>query len=677
MQYKHSIHSFMLCVLTVIALCAAQTVFAQTTVFAYQGKLDFGGVPANGNYDFQFKLFDAVSDGTQQGATLEQLNITVANGVYTVNLDFGAAVFTGADRFLEVNYRLTGSSTYTTLTPRQFVTSTPYSIRSLVATSADGLSATCTNCVTSNQIQNVQGSQVTGNVAGSQISGTIPVGSVPAGNINYIHNTTAQQASANFNISGNGTAAGTLSAGTLSGNVVSATTQYNINAQHVLSIPGSNTFVGSGPGASNTTGHSNAFFGIQAGFSNTTGDRNAFFGAAAGRNNTTGSLNTFYGFNAGYSNTTGFTNAFFGTGAGFSNTTGNDNSFFGKDAGYLNTSGTNNTFFGRSTGYNNTTGFQNAFFGTMAGIANTSGSSNSYFGESAGYFSTTGFNNSFFGNNAGYSNTTGANNAFFGREAGYSNTTGIQNTFIGISAGKLNTTGNFNTFFGRMAGNDNTTGSSNSFFGERADAASGNLQNAAAIGANAQVSTSNSLVLGSINGINGASATINVGIGTTSPDDRLHVNGIIRVSSLGAAGSTQLCRNAFNQISTCSSSLRYKSDLRPFSSGLAIINRLEPISFTWKEGGLRDVGFGAEAVEKVEPLFITYNAAGQVEGVKYDRITVALVNALKEQQQQLATQQMQIAGLNSTKAENAKLKAQLADILARLEHLEKIRVTQQ
>jgi trimeric autotransporter adhesin len=676
MRNKHSIHSFMLCVMTVIALCAAQTVLAQTTVSAYQGKLDFGGVPANGDYDFQFKLFDAATNGTQQGATLEQLNITVTNGAYTANLDFGAAVFTGADRFLEVNYRLTGSSTYTTLTPRQFVTSTPYSIRSLVATTADGLSAGCASCVTSSQIQSVQGAQVTGTVAGSQISGPIPVASVPPGSFSYIQNTTTQHFG-NFNISGNGTAGGTLSAGTLSGNVVSATTQYNINAQHVLSIPGSNTFVGSGPGASNTTGHSNAYLGYSAGTSNTTGNRNAIYGAAAGLSNTTGSLNAFFGFNAGYSNTTGFTNAFFGAGAGFANTTGGDNAFFGKDAGYLNTSGTNNTFFGRSTGYNNTTGFQNAFFGTMAGIGNTTGTNNSYFGESAGYFSTTGFNNSFFGNDAGYSNTTGANNSFFGREAGYANTTGIQNSFFGIAAGKLNTTGNFNTGFGRFAGDDNTTGSSNSFFGERADAASGNLQNATAIGANAQVSTSNSLVLGSINGINGANATINVGIGTTSPDDRLHVNGIIRVSTLGAAGSTQLCRNASNQISTCSSSLRYKSDLRPFADGLSIINRLEPISFTWKEGGLRDVGFGAEAVEKVEPLFITYSANGQVEGVKYDRITVALVNALKEQQQQISAQQMQIAELSSTKAENAKLKAQLANILARLEQLEKTRVAQQ
>jgi len=47
--------------------------------------------------------------------------------------------------------------------------------------------------------------------------------------------------------------------------------------------------------------------------------------------------------------------------------------------------------------------------------------------------------------------------------------------------------------------------------------------------------------------------------------------------------------------------------------------------------GKRDLGFGAEDVQKIEPLLVTLNTQGQVEGVKYDRITVVLVNAIKEQ----------------------------------------------
>jgi hypothetical protein len=615
-RHTHSFHSLILCALAVIALCAAQT-FAQTTVIAYQGKLDFGGVPANGNYDFQFRLFDDVSGGAQQGSQEEQLNVTVTNGTYTVNLDFGATPFisSSGDRFLEVSFRATGSSTYSTLTPRQLVTTTPYSIHSLVANTAHGLDATCTSCVTSSQIQNVQGSQVTGNLAGSQISGTIPVTSVPAGSGNYIQNTTSPQPSSNFNIGGSG-----IVGGLLSGNIVNATTQYSIGTSRVLGYDGSNLSVG---------------------------------------------------FNAGNANTTGIFNLSVGSSAGNANTTGSENNFFGFQAGHGNTTGAHNSFFGYTAGCNNTTGGTNSFFGNASGYSNTTGGGNAFFGESAGMSNTSGFNNAFFGSDAGFNNQTGANNSFFGRNAGMSNTTGIQNAFFGVDAGLGNTTGNFNASFGRFAGLGNTTGDSNAFFGDRADADSSNLHNATAIGANAQVSQNNSLVLGGINGINGATADTKVGIGTTAPADRLHVAGIIRVSALGAAGTTQLCRNASNQISFCSSSLRYKTDLRPFAGGMSIINRLQPISFTWKDGGMRDMGFGAEDVQKIEPLLVTYNAQGLVEGVKYDRVTVVLVNALKEHQQQIASQQAQIEGLKSIQAENDKLKAQLADILARLEQMER------
>ena len=125
-----------------------------------------------------------------------------------------------------------------------------------------------------------------------------------------------------------------------------------------------------------------------------------------------------------------------------------------------------------------------------------------------------------------------------------------------------------------------------------------------------------------------------VGIGTTAPNDKLEVNGIIRVATLGSANTTTaLCRNTSFQIATCnSSSLRYKTDIRPFTGGLEMVNRLRPITFTWKQGGGRDVGFGAEDVAKVEPLFTFTNDKGEIEGVKYDRVSVVLINAVKQQQ---------------------------------------------
>ena len=146
----------------------------------------------------------------------------------------------------------------------------------------------------------------------------------------------------------------------------------------------------------------------------------------------------------------------------------------------------------------------------------------------------------------------------------------------------------------------------------------------------------------------------NLGIGTTSPMSKLHVvgdgkftgtisiDGNVQLNSLGTAGSNHLCRNSFNQLAACSSSYRYKMNIMPFSLGLSLVRRMRPITFDWKADGMNDIGFGAEDVALVEPLLATYNAKGEVEGVKYDRISAVLINAIKEQQAQIEAQQLQL-----------------------------------
>ncbi len=185
--------------------------------------------------------------------------------------------------------------------------------------------------------------------------------------------------------------------------------------------------------------------------------------------------------------------------------------------------GTGNLFVGAGAGKLNTTGDLNSYFGTDAGRNNTSGRRNAFFGESAGVSNTTGVDNAFFGEISGASNTTGGDNSFFGEGAGSANTTGSVNAFFGTHSGTSNTTGFANTFIGQVSGKGNTTGRSNTLLGEAADVGANNLSNATAIGASAQVAQSNSLVLGSINGTNGATTDTNVGIGTTTPAFRLTV----------------------------------------------------------------------------------------------------------------------------------------------------------
>jgi len=193
-----SIKKKLLLALMALLLETVGTVFAQGTAFQYQGKLTDAGNPANGNYDMQFKLFDTqgAGTGTQQGGTITNPTVSVTAGSFSVLLDFGSTVFTGATRYLEIGVRPAGNvNPYTVLSPRQLITSSPYAIQTIKATIADSLSGGCVGCVQDAQINSI---------AGSKVNGLIPVSSLPPGNSNYIQNTTIQQASANFNIAGNG-----------------------------------------------------------------------------------------------------------------------------------------------------------------------------------------------------------------------------------------------------------------------------------------------------------------------------------------------------------------------------------------------------------------------------------------------------------------------------------------
>ncbi len=146
---------------------------AQTTAFTYQGKLSDGAAAASGIYDLGFALYDAETGGTQIGAAITRSNVTVAGGIFTVQLDFGASAFPGANRFLQIAVKKTSEADFTTLTPRQQLTSSPYSIRTISAGVADALSANCVGCVTNAQINGVDGAKVSGTVAKATNAGNV------------------------------------------------------------------------------------------------------------------------------------------------------------------------------------------------------------------------------------------------------------------------------------------------------------------------------------------------------------------------------------------------------------------------------------------------------------------------------------------------------------------------
>lgn len=122
------------------------TSYAQGTAFNYQGRLVDNGGAANGTYDFVFTMYDAQVAGNSLGVPQAVGALPITAGQFVVPLDFGANVFTGAPRWLQIDVRVTGAAAYTSLTPRQALLPTPYAI---YAANAGGVA---NGTVTANQL---------------------------------------------------------------------------------------------------------------------------------------------------------------------------------------------------------------------------------------------------------------------------------------------------------------------------------------------------------------------------------------------------------------------------------------------------------------------------------------------------------------------------------------------
>jgi len=99
------------------------------TGFTYQGRLENNGSPVNGTCDLQFALYDAASGGSQVGATITKNNVTVNDGLFTTELDFGGGAFDGNARWLQISVRCpAGSGSYTSLSGRAALNPSPYAV---------------------------------------------------------------------------------------------------------------------------------------------------------------------------------------------------------------------------------------------------------------------------------------------------------------------------------------------------------------------------------------------------------------------------------------------------------------------------------------------------------------------------------------------------------------------
>ena len=118
----------------------------------------------------------------------------------------------------------------------------------------------------------------------------------------------------------------------------------------------------------------------------------------------------------------------------------------------------------------------------------------------------------------------------------------------------------------------------------------------------------------------------NVGIGTTSPSEKLHVSGNIKGSSF-----------------MYSSDRTKKQNIKSLKNALEVVQNLRGVEFEWKENGQKSIGFLAQEVEEILPELV-HGAEGE-KSVEYGNLTAILVEAVKTQQAQIEAQNARIAAL--------------------------------
>ncbi|MEP7164638.1 MAG: tail fiber domain-containing protein [Ferruginibacter sp.] len=328
-----------------------------------------------------------------------------------------------------------------------------------------------------------------------------------------------------------------------------------------------NTGIGTSAFRNNITGFLNTGVGINAGYWQKK-SLNTFIGSYSGMgerfpgNNyaaDTGRFNTGLGayslyrmgnaeYNVGvgyqalYSDSSGAGNVAVGTYAMFENKISGYNTAVGYNSlnGH-NSAGLNyNTAMGSFAMEQDSIGFQNTGVGTSAFRMNVTGFQNTGMGINAGYHQKQSLNTfigaySGVGERAPFNNfavDTGSFNTGLGAYSLYRIANADYNVGIGYGALMNDSSGISNVAVGFNALSNITSGTQNTALGFSANTAANNLTNTSAIGAYAYPAQSNSMVLGSILGTNGAPSTVSVGIGTSTPGARLHVR------RNGASGGT-------------------------------------------------------------------------------------------------------------------------------------------
>lgn len=388
-----------------------------------------------------------------------------------------------------------------------------------------------------------------------------------------------------------------------------------------------------------------------------------------------------------------------------------ENVFIGETAGENNSTGKKNVFIGLKAGNSNGSGINNTYIGERAGENTSSGNYNSFFGSEAGKNTSQGTSNLFLGRASGFTNNNGNFNVFVGNLCGQNNTSGEKNTFLGLSAGSGNTTGDLNVCIGYEAGSsgnhnqrlfiDNTNTSTPLIYGQFDNdklTINGKLGIGTQSGINDEIKVvdvdfdgdvftrliagAGQVIIGynpSAQGIIGTTSnhnfgfrtnnmtrmtilnTGNVGIGTISPTQKLHV-----VGNICYTGTSSAC-----------SDKRYKKDIQKIPYALDKVLSLNGVYYYWKKDEYpnqaftedRQIGVIAQELEELFPEMVMTDQEGY-KSVDYARLTPVLIESIKTLHAKLNAQSKEYQSeLKDIKNEMALMESSINSLIADYENL--------
>jgi hypothetical protein len=625
--------SKVLAVLFAVVLCFGPVGLAGPlgTAFTYQGQLIDANQAADGLYDFQFKLFNADSNGNKLGTDINEPNFDVIDGYFTVELDFNDAnAFRGEARWLQIGVRpgnKNDPNVYTVLSPRQEVTPTPYSI---YAQSSGGLK-------TSEDLVLISG------------SGNVAVGS--------------SDAPATLHIFGDRRMYDTTAGGFSTLGIYPV----DFDGASYSDTNGAQYFTTKGP-ITIKPGDANVSIGTASNPANLNnfGIVKIFDTSGGGGLSTLGVFPTNYD-GASYSDTNGaqyFTtkgpitikpadgNMAVGTASNPANLNnfGIFKVFSTSGGGGLSTLGVFPTSYEGASYSGPTEGGK--FFTTSGPLTLKAGDGNVAIGDAN---DPANLNN--FGEVRTYRKTAGG---------GKSGTLGIYPVdFNGASYGSPD---EIEWDFGDGEKNANTFVDYTSH-DSGADIALCPDGLKVWIGAPSKavdLAVTGKLKIGDTNNPTDMEVTGKLGIGTTSPAEKLDVNGTARLRQIGTTGDPNVYAvvcDATGKLWKSVSSQRYKTDVRNLDADTDAVLKLRPVRFQYKSSGQQDIGLIAEEVEKVSPDLVIYDGDGRPDGVKYEKVALYLLSVVKNQQEGKG------AVIESLQKENEEIKARLAameSLVARL-----------